>query len=298
MDEQFGRFRDTRVYLRSSLGVAKSCQATMKWLHEAFAEYDDVFAIIIQVKLPVDCLVQYLEVKLRRLDKSEFCYGYATLCINRLKKYALQLNTPLYETQVYSLVSEDDLLRLTGTTDRGRLLSNTEFRRLSVQAHQEANGTQAITTQEGFLDIPGATRKRFATEVNENEDVCGVRSTTPERFVKEAECDEDESDLWVDSHIACSSTVHRRKPFFGEVKFLQFMEDCKGSTAAKVQRLDLEAREENQRILLETNFKPVSSIPPEEDSDYDPEQASQNELDRSLIELSGDETEEEVVTME
>ena len=191
-------------------------------------------------------------------------------------------------------MSEDDLLRLTGTTDRGRLLSNVEFRRLSVKSHQEANGTQAITTEEGFLDLPGATRKRFATEVNDDEDVCGVHSTTPERFVKEAECDEDESDLWVDSHIASSSTIHRRKPFFGEIKFHEFMEDCKGSTTAKVRRLNMEAEEEGRRLLLDTTFKPVSCVPPEEDAEY----ASQNELDRSLIELSGEEDEDDTLTME
>ena len=112
--------------------------------------------------------------------------------------------------------------------------------------------------------------------------------------MREVECDEDDSILWVDSHMASASTVHRRKPHFGEVKFQEFMEDCKGPTAAKVRRLNLEAKEENQRILLETNFMPVSCSPPEED----PDQASQNELDRSLIELSGDETEEETITME
>ena len=159
----------------------------MKWLHETYADYNYVFAIIIQIKLPVDCLVQYLEVKLRRLDKTEFNYCYASLCINRLKKYALQLDTPLYETQIYRLVSDYDLLRLTGSSDRGQILSNAEFRKLAVWAHQQAEGLPPITTEDGFLDIPGATRKRLMSEVHNDEDVCGTSSTTPERLVREVE---------------------------------------------------------------------------------------------------------------
>ena len=93
--------------------------------------------------------------------------------------------------------------------------------------------------------------------------------------------------------MASASTVHRRKPHFGEVKFQEFMEDCKGATTAKVRRFNMEAEEENRHALWEASLNPVGCVPPEEESEAD-----KNELDRSLIELSDDENDEDNITME